>query len=47
MRARGAEGERWGCVAEVFELSLGILARHQIYKRARKALQNVDDQNVY
>ena len=35
MRARGAEGERWGCVAEVFEPCLGILARHQIYTRAR------------
>jgi hypothetical protein len=35
MRACGAEGERWGCVAEVFEPRLGILARYQIYKRTR------------
>jgi hypothetical protein len=34
MRACGAEGERWGCVAEVFEPCLGILAWHQIYKSA-------------
>jgi len=30
MRARGAKRERWRCVAEVFEPSLGILAWHQI-----------------
>jgi hypothetical protein len=35
MRACGAEGECWGCVAEVFEPCLGILAGHQIYKRPR------------
>jgi hypothetical protein len=35
MRACGAEGECWGCVAEVFEPRLGILARHKFYKRAR------------
>jgi len=48
MRARGAEGERWGCVAEVVEpcLPMGILARHQIYEQtqARRAQHNVDDQ---
>ena len=35
MRACGAEGECRGCVVEVFEPRLGILARHQIYKRGR------------
>ena len=30
MRARGAKRERWRCVAEVFEPSLGIIAWHQI-----------------
>jgi hypothetical protein len=35
MRACGAEGECWGCVAEVFEPCLRILAGHQIYKRPR------------
>jgi hypothetical protein len=45
VRARRAEGEHWGCVAEVFE-PLGILARHEIYncKHVREVPHNVDDQ---
>ncbi len=31
-------------MAEVFEPRLGILARHQIYKRAREAPYNVNHQ---
>jgi hypothetical protein len=50
MRARGA-AERWGCVAEVFELCLGILARHQIYKDTRAKpcimLTTIEAQRVY